>query len=196
MSYETRQTLLQKIQQSHNENSWEEFDGIYRPYVAAVIRKLGVSESLIDDLVQDVMLKIWKALPNFEYRPDHCHFRSWLSRICRNTVINFYNKRSSRQDRMTEGDEAALAKLSSDSGANELEDIAEREWRIYVADKAWQNIKDRYQSNAQSIYLLSLEGRSAADIAKELGVAENTVHIYRKRLQAAMQKEILRLNSY
>ena len=29
MSYETRQTLLQKIQQSHNENSWEEFDGIF-----------------------------------------------------------------------------------------------------------------------------------------------------------------------
>ena len=116
MTYETRQTLLQKIQHDHDESSWREFDEIYRPYVAAVIRKLGLSESLIDDLVQDVMLKIWKALPDFEYRPDHCHFRSWLSRICRNTVINFYNKRSSRQDRMTDSDEAALEKLSSEAG--------------------------------------------------------------------------------
>ena len=97
---------------------------------------------------------------------------------------------------MTEGDETALAKLSGESGESELEDIAEREWRIYVANKAWQNIKDRYQENAQSIYLMTLEGRSAADIASTLGVAENTVHVYRKRLQGAMQKEILRLNTY
>jgi len=196
VGFETRQTLLQKIQSIYDENSWDEFDAIYRPYVTAVVRNFGLSESAIDDLVQDVMIRTWKGLPNFQYNPQKCLFRTWLSQICRNAVISFHRKRSSKQDRLTDNDEVALEQLTDENGIERLEKIAEEEWMVYIADLAWNNIKGRYQDNARSIYLMSLEGKSPRNIADSLGVAENTVYIYKKRLQIAMKKEIQMLTNF
>ena len=51
----TRQTLLQKIKDTHNEDSWNEFVAIYRPYIFVIIKNLG-SAAYNDPIHRDRVL--------------------------------------------------------------------------------------------------------------------------------------------
>ncbi|MFT6630552.1 MAG: RNA polymerase sigma-70 factor (ECF subfamily) [Bacteriovoracaceae bacterium] len=43
----------------------------------------------LDDLVQDTFLKAWKAYPKFNYDSD---FKTWIYRIARNTLTDYFRK--------------------------------------------------------------------------------------------------------
>ena len=61
-TYLTRITLLQKIQRRHDEHAWKEFFSIYRNFVYSVISRMNVPEDDVNDLTQEVFLKLWKRL--------------------------------------------------------------------------------------------------------------------------------------
>ena len=70
MEHFTRQTLLQKIKDVQNEDSWNEFVEIYRPHIYVIIKNLGVRTDEIEDHVQSTMVICWQKLPDFHYEPD------------------------------------------------------------------------------------------------------------------------------
>jgi DNA-directed RNA polymerase specialized sigma24 family protein len=41
-----------------------------------------------EDLLQDIMLKAWKALPNFPYDERRGRFRGWLATVTKNTALD------------------------------------------------------------------------------------------------------------
>ncbi len=90
--YHTRQTLLYKIIDSSDEKSWDEFVRQYEGYIYVLIRSLGVNQHVAEDLLQDVLIKVWKPLPNYEHREVECTFRTWLWLVIRSTVYNFFKR--------------------------------------------------------------------------------------------------------
>ena len=82
----TRQTLIQRLQHSPDERSWEEFSETYSSYITAILRGMNLSHHDIEDLKQQILLKVWKGLPNFKYEPHKHRFRSWLCTVTRNTA--------------------------------------------------------------------------------------------------------------
>jgi len=94
-SWNTRETLLLKIKNQHDDNSWEDFLFFYKSYIHTMIYKMGVSPNEVDDLAQKTLLALWQKLPTFEYHPEHCKFRTWMtstpsrnSMTTRKTLIN------------------------------------------------------------------------------------------------------------
>ena len=51
----TRQTLIAKIRNQHDEGAWDDFVNFYRPYIATVITKMGVTQRATDDVIQKVV---------------------------------------------------------------------------------------------------------------------------------------------
>ena len=45
------------------------------------------------DIVQDVFIKVWKNLDN--YNPDKSQFKTWLFTIARNTITDYFRKKKS-----------------------------------------------------------------------------------------------------
>ena len=94
----TRATLLQRAKDPDNQAAWEELVTYYKGFILIVVRHMNISENDCDDLVQEVLIKIWRNLSKFEIDSDRAKFRTWLSTIIRNTVLNYIDKNDKRED--------------------------------------------------------------------------------------------------
>ena len=68
--YKTRATLIQRVQNQHDEASWEEFVRVYRRYIYAIIRSMNISEADTEDILQQVLINLWKNLPKMDYQKN------------------------------------------------------------------------------------------------------------------------------
>lgn len=157
------------------------------------MRNFHVSEEDREELVQDVLLKVWKALPDFLYERERCRFRTWLATVTRNTALNFVNSAYSRnRKRLVDHGDEVIKLCSTDSVLDERE---ENEWRIFITRKAWDKVQALFDERYLIIYSKMLKGATASELAAELNVKEESVLRYRRKVQLAMSRELRSLNS-
>ncbi|MCM8536247.1 MAG: sigma-70 family RNA polymerase sigma factor [Lentisphaeraceae bacterium] len=194
-NFNTRQTLISKIRNQHDDRSWEEFVYFYERYIFVVINKMGVNYQDCEDLVQKVLLVLWEKLPEFEYIPDKCKFRTWMNSIIRNVVVGFFRK-SKRQRNDLE--RASLQKLNENPNEfdiPEIYDLAESEWKLHIANLAWENIKDEFTGKAGDCFMRFSEGKTVDEICIDLDIKKNTAYVFRSRVQEKLHREIRRLDA-
>jgi len=100
--YKTSITLIQKMRNQYDESSWNRFTDAYTPYMRMIILSMGLRHHDTEDLVQSIILKAWKNLPDFNYKPDSGSLRSWLKTITKNTVLSFLKKKSTKEASLDE----------------------------------------------------------------------------------------------
>ena len=187
--YNTRQTLICRIQDRGDDEAWEEFFQIYRRYIYAIIRNMNISEADADDLVQTVLIKLMESCSKQDMGEIR-RFRSWLSTMTRNCVIDFIRKRSAEVQRFeAAAKEDAMAYLK-DIRLPDVERIAEREWGVYMANMALENIKPLFSGKAIKVFQLNLDGMEIAQIAKKMNLKENSVYRLKNRVKARLIAEI------
>ncbi|MCM8538678.1 MAG: RNA polymerase sigma factor [Lentisphaeraceae bacterium] len=191
-SLNTRKTLLERVKKLRDDNSWEDFVLYYKGYIFAVIQGMGMSNQDAEDLCQKVLLKLWKNLPEYEYRPGSCKFRTWLCTVIRSEVYSWLRSRQSQDRRI----ESYRNTLDDDSfSVPEIEKIADNEWKDHIGKMAWENIKDSFSQNVIEAFLMFTDGKTTKDIAEHLSVEENTINVYKKRVRDKLCKEINLLDS-
>ena len=191
-SLNTRKTLIERVKKLRDDNSWEDFVLYYKGYIFAVIQGMGMSNQDAEDLSQKVLLKLWKNLPEYEYRPGSCKFRTWLCTVIRSEVFSWLRSQQSRDRRI----EKYKNNLDDDSfSVPEIEKIADNEWKDHIGKMAWENIKDSFSANVIEAFLMFTDGKTTREIAEHLKVEENTVNVYKKRVRDKMCKEINLLDS-
>ena len=185
----TRQTLLQKIKANHDDRSWEDFVYYYRAYVLMLIKGMGLDHHTAEDISQQVMIKTWKKLPDFDYNPKRCLFRTWLSRVVKNTVLDYLKSKAGRMNN-------ASVELNDfeEIIQPDIEKLADQEWKTYITDLAWSNVRPHFKDNVIETFLELRKGGEINAIAGKMGIQENTVYVYRKRVENALAKEIVRLD--
>ena len=189
--YATRKTLIQRVQDQHNEEAWSELIGIYSRYVFSILISMNVSESDADEIHQEIMLKLWKRLPELDV--EKLRFRNYLSTVTKNTVLNFIRGRRRRIDR----EEKALADTTltylDSIRLPDIEEIAEKEWRIYLTHLALENIEPLFSKNAITIFKLSLQGLTAHQIAEQEDMTLSTVNTLKSRVKSRFKSELEQL---
>ena len=189
----TRLTLIQKLQNECNEASWEEFINLYRGYVYVIIKNMGFSDNDSKDIMQMTFLKVWKNVQNFEHGGENGQFRRWLSRVSKNTALNYIRKLKNDKEKVEKiYIDKQLLHLNSITEP-EIEKIADREWASYIANVAWDNIKENISDQLKTIFEFSMQGKTSREIAQILTLPINTVSVYKRRVKITLQKEILRL---
>ena len=180
----TRATLLIRLRNKHDDESWEEFTNYYSSYVFAVLKGMGVEFSELEDMSQSILLKLWKSLPDFEYKPEKGSFRSWLCTVIRRSVYNYFRDKKKTSEI-----------ISEESVKADVEKIAEKEWMIHIATLAWDSIADEFSESVKETYIRLSNGELAEEIAKDLNISRGTVYVYKERVQKALRKEVRRLNT-
>ncbi|MEN9359543.1 MAG: hypothetical protein RL095_1078 [Verrucomicrobiota bacterium] len=183
----TRKTLLKKLQDRHDEQAWGEFDHLYRRYIAAVLRRMNILGTDADDVIQRVLLQSWRTLPDFTYEPGKGRFRSWLAVMTRNEA-KMELRRKERQTRTVPAD--APEWLDP-----EIESMAESEWRKYVVGLAWEHVSAGLAPKVRAAYEAIQRGDEIKDVAEALQLQENSIYVYRQRVEKMICKEILRLDA-
>jgi RNA polymerase sigma-70 factor (ECF subfamily) len=185
----TRITLIQRVRNQHDEQSWNDFVRTYRNYVYAIVRNMNISEHDAEDLVQQLMLLMWKKLPQTDVEQIR-RFRSWLATITKNLVTDFIRKRIRETERMEKAElEEALSYIKT-IRLPDIEDIAEKEWKIHITQLALDNIEPLFSGKAIEVFRLSLQGITSKEIAKRLELQENSIYRLKTRVKDRLIQEI------
>ena len=192
--YNTRATLIQRVQNQQDEQSWAEFVEIYRRYIYAIIRSMNISEHDTEDILQQVLINLWNSLPKMDYQKIK-RFRSWLSTVTKNCVTDFIRKRTREANRLEKAAKDNTLIYLKTIRLPEIDSIAEREWEIHLTNLALNNIEPLFSGKAVAAFRLTLQGRSVEEIATELDLKENSVYRLKNRVKERLIQEIVHLRT-
>ncbi len=191
----TRMTLFDKIRSTNSEDAWTEYVSYYKGYIYTLLRGMDISTADCDDLLQQIFVKCWKYLPEFEYNPERCKFRSWLTVMVRNTVRDHLKSKAHKNKQMETDITAFNESLHSNNGTSFVE-ADEKEWRIYVAEMAWKTVRKEFKHTVIDAFIRRANGEKIAKIAEDMNIAPSSVSTYETRVKRAISKEIIRLETF
>jgi RNA polymerase sigma-70 factor (ECF subfamily) len=85
---DTHESLLLKLQDPADAESWERFVVLYRPVVLRFARRYGLQHADAEDLAQRVIIAVAGAISDWRKDGRRGTFRGWLLRIAKNQIIN------------------------------------------------------------------------------------------------------------
>lgn len=188
-TYLTRETLLKRLKLLDDEQAWEEFVYYYGNFINSIIYKIEIYSDDEEDIAQEVMLKIWKAIPSFDLNNSCGRFRSWLYAICKNTVINYIAKKKTRNEKL----KLMHAEAENLKDSPEIDNIINEEWEKHISTKAFAKVKDSLSPTAIGVFEANLMGRPILEIAEQFNIEENTVYTYKNRVKSRLVAEIKNL---
>ncbi len=179
-SLPTRASLLGRVRSGDDPAGWEEFYRTYRGLIHGFARKCQLSEEEAQDVVVTTMESMVGALPEFQYDPARCRFKTWLLSVARSRIGDVRRKRArnpARTDRaLPESLTAGLDQLP-DRESSDQEQLWEEEWQRHLLDTAAERLKKTVQPlHFQVFYLCVLKEQPAAEVAQTVGV--NIAHVY------------------
>lgn len=184
--------MIGKAKNQNDEEAWAEFTAYYRKYIYNVVRRMGLNHHDADEVVQITLVKVWNAMPTFEYSPAKGRFRGWLCCIAGNTAKNFIRARGPIPVPLSSSD-WDVDGADEFSVRPEVEAMAEREWQLYLPELALKNISSSFDRKTIQVFVLFRQGLSATEIAHRLGLAESSVYVYKQRVKVRVTEEIERL---
>ena len=172
---ETRASLLIRVRDPADQAAWHEFVEIYRPLILRLARQKGMQDADADDVAQEVLVAVARAVEQREHDPKRAKFRTWLNRVAHNAILNALTR--GRPDRGS-GDSALLAVLNQhESHTGPDSDLLRLEYRREVFRWAVRQVrKEFHQPTWDAFWLTAVEGRAVEVVAKEL--AKNPGAIY------------------
>jgi RNA polymerase sigma-70 factor (ECF subfamily) len=150
----------------------------HAPFVFRVLRRLGVAETEVDDVCQEVFIAVQQALPAFEGRSS---VRTWIYAIAVRRAANHARRAFRRYERVTE---------APPDGVSECDPTAalERQRARALLDSLLAALD---QPKRQVFVLYELEELSMREIAEVVGCPLQTAY---GRLHAA-RRELKRIAS-
>lgn len=135
-----------------------------------------------DDLYQEILFQIWRALPGLK---EDAYANTWLYRIAINTAFSFVRKRASRSDRVVHFELADLTRAIESRQTTE-ESTDERIANLYNAIYKLDPLE-------KALVTLFLEDLTYEQMAEATGINANNVgvmlHRAKKKLSRLMQEE-------
>lgn len=125
----------------------------------------------VDDLHQEILLRLWQGYDGFEGRSD---IKTWIYRVALNYCINFRDKRRREQTRR-------MTVRGSDSSDSDLEKRMQIKQLYQRINKL--GLVDR------SVILLWLEGLSYEEIGEILGISVKNVSFKLVRIKERLKND-------
>ena len=149
-----------------------------------VARSLTRSHADAEDLVQDTLIRAYKAIERFDGR----HPRAWLLTILRNTHINRNRRRRPELLRDPDTQLDRLAQSPEQDEATRPDRFVDLEFDADVAD-ALASLSEPF---AEIIELVDIDGLAYAEAAEVLGIPVGTVmsrlHRARKKIREQLRR--------
>ena len=185
---ETSESLLVRLRDAPTEDDWQRLDDAYRPLLRAWMARAGVAASDVDDLVQDVLLVVFREVAGFEWRGQGA-FRAWLRTILANRVRDHFRGQKYRPTATGGSDfQSWLDELESPDSA--LSRRLDREHDEHVAASLMNRVQGDFEpATWQAFRRHVLEGEPAAPVAEALGLSLNSVLLAKSRVLKRLRQE-------
>ena len=132
------------------------------------------------DLIQEIMIQIWKSLHKYN---DSYKITTWLYRISLNVAISFYRKNVIRNKSNIPLNEKVYHIKEADQ--------SEKEQQIILLEQFINDLKEI----DKALMLLYLEEKSHKEIAEILGITETNVATKVGRIKISLKQKFLNIKN-
>ena len=185
---ETSVSLLERLAGTPSNDDWRRLLDLYQPLLHAWMARAGVPASDDADLIQEVLLVVFREVGGFERRGTGA-FRNWLRTIMVHRVRHYFR---SRRYVPATGDSDFRQRLDKlESPGSELSRLWDREHDEHVVLSLLRRVQgDFAPATWQAFRRHVLEGRSTAETAGELGLSLNSVLLAKSRVLKRLRAEL------
>jgi RNA polymerase sigma-70 factor, ECF subfamily len=182
---ETSESLIFRIRNPSDTDAWSAFAEIYSPMIRRYCQKKGLQEADALDVTQEVLLKVNKAIGNFDYERDKGRFRSWLGTITVNEIHSNW-KRTKRIPSNIDLDFTDVQK--NDPEWNQ-------EFTDHILSLAVDRIRNEFSLDVWSTFEATwMLNEPSVDVAAKHGVAIHTVYVNKSRVLKRLMSEVKKLS--
>jgi RNA polymerase sigma-70 factor (ECF subfamily) len=184
---ETRLSLIERMRNPGDNAAWADFVQRYEPLLTSYIRKKGVPEHDVSDVVQAIYISLLRTMPTFQFDKTRGRFRSWLYQVTVNAVTDRARRRKRRSSHEVTWNDSTPEPAAFDPSPD-------AEWERAYRERMFQVALEQVRARTQEVTWLCfqrylLEGRSGEEVAAELGMLANTVRKNASRVLAKVNEQ-------
>ncbi|MEM6689552.1 MAG: sigma-70 family RNA polymerase sigma factor [Planctomycetota bacterium] len=187
----TSESLLYSLKTSPESFVWDNFVNKYQPLITKWCRSWGLQDADCHDAAQEVLLRLCKALKQFDYDPSKS-FRAWLKTVTRRCVST-QNKRLLRAGR-GEGGSEVLERLNSVEAQDDLVKRIDDDYSQELANLALLRVRTKVHPRTWDAFRLTTqEGMAGKEVAQKLNMQVAHVYVAKSEVLKALRNEVQRL---
>ena len=192
---QTRQTLLSRLRDLDDDESWRRFFDLYWRLLYNFARKSGLDDTGAREVVQDTVVALARKMPEFRYEPAKGSFRQWLMRITRRRVVDHlrrhYREPLRADVRPEELEELAEHRDVVTDGGQSFEAAWNEEWEKATFEAALARVRETTNPrHFQAFDYCVLKRWPVAKVAGTLGMNAAQVYLAKHRVAQAMKRAV------
>lgn len=181
---ETRASLILRLANAADVAAWESFESIYAPIIQRVAVRQGLQPADVDNVVQEVLLRVAKSVGNWLEKTQRGPFRAWLLTIARNETVRLLSRPATRP--WATGDKSLHENIAAieDQLSCDLERECQREVFLWAADQVRRQVAEK---TWLAFWLTQVDGLSVAEAAARLNVSHGNIYFGRSRVMSRLR---------
>jgi RNA polymerase sigma-70 factor (ECF subfamily) len=192
----TRESLLSRLRDWDDQESWREFFDTYGRFIYGIARKAGLGDAEAQDVVQETLVAVARQMPGFKYNPALGSFKSWLRQITRRRIVDQIRRRPLEERGSRNGMSADMLDQLADPAGTGFDALWEEEWQRHLLQTALQRVKRlSHPRQFQMFDLYVTQQWPMKSVTETLGVSAAQVYMAKMRVSRMLKAEIRRLQT-
>lgn len=193
----TRESLLGRLKNWDDDQSWREFFNLYRKLIFSMGIKAGLSAQEAEEVVQETVISIAKTIKGFDYDPARCSFKTWLRHLAQKRIADCFRKRPREQLLKNTAHSSAKTPIIErvpDANAADLDAIWEEQWQAELLETAVARVKTQVSAEQFQIFdFYVLKKMPVGKVTSALGTNAAQIYLVKHRISKLLKKEVSRL---
>ena len=192
----TRQSLLSRLKNWDDQESWRDFFDTYGRLIYGLALKSGLTDAEAQDAVQETVLSVAKQMPRFTYNPALGSFKGWLLQITRRRIVDQLRKRQPAGSAGTTDDPRRTIEELAAEAPDPLSAIWESEWKKNLLEVAMGRVRRHvHPKQFQMFDLYVTQQWPMESVTSTLAVSPAQVYMAKLRVGRMIRSEIRALET-
>ena len=159
------------------------------PVVYRLALRKGLQHADAEDLAQQVLTAVSKAIDRWQTDPTRAKFRTWLHRIAQNAIINALSR--AKPDRGS-GDTRTLENLVHQPAPNGADsELVRIEFRREVFRWAADQIRPEFRGPTwEAFWLTAVENQPVEQVSERLHLSCGAIYAARSRIMRRLKEKV------
>jgi RNA polymerase sigma factor (sigma-70 family) len=195
----TRQSLLGRLKDWEDQAGWQDFFNTYWKLIYSVARKAGLHEPAAQDVVQETMIGVARAIGDFRYDPRAGSFKAWLLTITRRRIADHLRRTYAQAAHIapeSDADGEGTSLISRIPDEVSWEKLWDNEWEQNLLEVALEKVKTKVKSRQYQLFdCFVLKEWPMDEIRRKLGVSMAQVYFAKYKVGSVLQRELRNLHT-
>lgn len=185
---DTQYSLLARLSDPSDREAWYQFAELYQPVIYRLARGRGFQDADAQDLAQQVLISVARAIPDWRKHSEQTLFRHWLKKVTKNAVLNAL----SRGAKEGVAETSVLVSISNQASCDSsLEKQIDTEYRREVYRKAAAVVQEQVKESTWEAFRRStILGESPEVVSKSIGLSIGSIYVARSRVLSKLRSAV------